>query len=340
MNKDMSPAPIVIDAMGGDFAPGEVIRGSIEAHREFGLDIILVGNRRQIESFSRQNNLDISPFAIEDSKSIVGMGESPSRVLREKKDSSVYMGPVLVAEGKGGAFLSAGNTGAAMACSLLNIKRIKGVARPAIAAVIPLPGSSFVLVDAGANADCKPHNLVQFAVMGKVFSRDILKVKNPRVALLNIGQEEKKGSELAVQAHNMLKHSGAVDFTGNIEGREIFEGAADVVVTDGFTGNVLLKAIEGLAAMFFGQVKQALTSSLISKLAALSLKGPLKAMKNRFDYETYGGAQLLGLNAPVIISHGSSRARAVKNAIRVAGESLETDLVEKIRKEISAGGGM
>jgi glycerol-3-phosphate acyltransferase PlsX len=332
--KEKTSASIVVDAMGGDFAPGEVVKGSIEAHREFGSDITLVGDPKRIVQLAADNNMDLSPFSIEESKTLVEMGESPSKVLKEKKDSSLYIGPKLVAEGRGGAFLSAGNTGAAMACSLFNIKRIKGVARPAIAVVVPLADSNFVLIDGGANADCKPQNLAQFAIMGKVFSRDMLGVKDPRVALLNIGGEEKKGSELAVQSHKMLKQLESIDFTGNVEGREIFQGAADVVVTDGFTGNVILKAIEGLASMFFGEIKDVLTSSFISKLAALSLKKPLRAMKNKFDYETYGGAQLLGLNAPVIISHGSSKARAMKNAIRVAGESLETDLVEKIRNEL------
>jgi glycerol-3-phosphate acyltransferase PlsX len=332
--KDKTSASIVVDAMGGDFAPTEVVKGSIEAHNEFGSDITLVGDPGKIVALAADNNLDLSPFTIEKSKTLVEMGESPSKVLREKKDSSLYIGPKLVAEGKGAAFLSAGNTGAAMACSLFNIRRIKGVSRPAIAAVIPLADSSFVLIDAGANADCKPQNLTQFAIMGKVFSRDILGVEDPGVALLNIGEEEKKGSELAIQSHNMLKQLKSINFLGNIEGREVFQGQADVVVTDGFTGNVILKAIEGLASLFFGEIKDVLTSSVISKLAALSLMKPLKTMKNKFDYETYGGAQLLGLNAPVIISHGSSKARAIKNAIRVAGESLEIDLVEKIRTEL------
>jgi glycerol-3-phosphate acyltransferase PlsX len=334
VTKDKTSASIVVDAMGGDFAPAEVVKGSIEAYKEFGSDITLVGDPKKIVSLAADNNLDLSPFTIEESKTLVEMGESPSKVLREKKDSSLYIGPKLVAEGKGAAFLSAGNTGAAMACSLFNIKRIKGMSRPAIAVVIPLADSNFVLIDGGANADCKPQNLAQFAIMGKVFSRDILGVKDPRVALLNIGGEEKKGSELAVQSHSMLKQLKSINFSGNIEGREIFQGEADVVVTDGFTGNVILKAIEGLASMFFGEIKDVLTSSVISKLAALSLRKPLRAMKNKFDYETYGGAQLLGLNAPVIISHGSSKARAIKNAIRVAGESLETDLVEKIKNEL------
>lgn len=328
---------IVVDAMGGDFAPGEIIKGSIEAYQSFALDITLVGNPEKLNSFALENNLDISQFSIEESKSEVEMGESPSQVLRDKKDSSIFIGPKLVSEGKGGAFLSAGNTGAAMACSLLNIRRIRGVARPAIAVVIPLAHSNFVLIDGGANADCKPQYLSQFAVMGKVYAENILGTRDPKVALVNIGEEEKKGSEFAIQSYRLLKQMKNINFTGNIEGREMFAGEADVVVTDGFTGNVILKAIEGLAKMFFGEVKEVLTSSTISKLAALTLRKPLRAMKDKFDSETYGGAQLLGLIAPVIISHGSSGAKAIKNAIRVAGESLKTDLVDKIKKELDLG---
>ncbi len=326
--------PIIVDAMGGDFAPLEIIKGALEASAMHSAEVKLIGDKDSIRKAADSGRLDITGLEISPSTQEVGMDESPSDVLKNKKGSSIYIGSQLVGQGNGSAFLSAGNTGAVMACSLFNIKRIKGVFRPAIAAVIPLADSRFVLIDAGANADCKPIYLAQFALMGKVYSENILGVKDPKVGIVNIGGEEKKGSELAIEAHKMLKDIKRLDFVGNIEGREMFEGSADVVVTDGFTGNVILKVLEGLAKMFFGEVKSALTSSFISKMAALILKKPLKKMKNKFDYETYGGAQLLGLNAPVIISHGSSKARAVRNAIRVGQESLQTDLVEKIKKEI------
>jgi glycerol-3-phosphate acyltransferase PlsX len=326
--------PIIVDAMGGDFAPLEIIKGALEASAMHSAEVKLIGDKDSIRKAADSGRLDITGLEISPSTQEVGMDESPSDVLKNKKGSSIYIGSQLVGQGNGSAFLSAGNTGAVMACSLFNIKRIKGVFRPAIAAVIPLADSRFVLIDAGANADCKPIYLAQFALMGKVYSKNILGVKDPKVGIVNIGGEEKKGSELAIEAHKMLKDIKGLDFVGNIEGREMFEGSADVVVTDGFTGNVILKVLEGLAKMFFGEVKSALTSSFISKMAALILKKPLKKMKNKFDYETYGGAQLLGLNAPVIISHGSSKARAVRNAIRVGQESLQTDLVEKIKKEI------
>lgn len=326
--------PIIVDAMGGDFAPLEIIKGALEASAMHSAEVKLIGDKDSIRKAADSGRLDITGLEILPSTQEVGMDESPSDVLKNKKGSSIYIGSQLVGQGNGSAFLSAGNTGAVMACSLFNIKRIKGVFRPAIAAVIPLADSRFVLIDAGANADCKPIYLAQFALMGKVYSENILGVKDPKVGIVNIGGEEKKGSELSIEAHKMLKDIKRLDFVGNIEGREMFEGSADVVVTDGFTGNVILKVLEGLAKMFFGEVKSALTSSFISKMAALILKKPLKKMKNKFDYETYGGAQLLGLNAPVIISHGSSKARAVRNAIRVGQESLQTDLVEKIKKEI------
>ena len=320
--------------MGGDFAPLEIIKGALEASAMHSAEVKLVGDKDSIRRAADSGRLDIAGLEISPSTQEAGMDESPSDILRNKKGSSIYIGSQLVGQGNGSAFLSAGNTGAVMACSLFNIKRIKGVFRPAIAAVIPLADSRFVLIDAGANADCKPIYLAQFALMGKVYSENILGVKDPKVGIVNIGGEEKKGSELAIDAHKILKGIKGLDFVGNIEGREMFEGSTDVVVTDGFTGNVILKVLEGLAKMFFGEVKSALTSSFISKMAALILKKPLKGMKDKFDYETYGGAQLLGLNAPVIISHGSSKARAVRNAIRVGQESLQTDLVKKIKKEI------
>ncbi len=326
--------PIIVDAMGGDFAPLEIIRGALEAVSRHSAEIKLVGDVNSIQEAADSGGFDISDLEISPSTQQVGMDESPSDVLKNKKGSSIYIGSQLVGQGNGSAFLSAGNTGAVMACSLFNIKRIKGVFRPAIAAAIPLGDSRFVLIDVGANADCKPIYLAQFALMGKVYSESILGVKDPKVGIVNIGEEEKKGNELTVDAHKILKDMNGLNFVGNIEGREMFEGIADVVVTDGFTGNVILKVFEGLAKMFFGEIKSALTSSFISKMAALILKKPLKVMKNKFDYETYGGAQLLGLNAPVIISHGSSKARAVRNAIRVGQESLQSDLVEKIKKEI------
>jgi glycerol-3-phosphate acyltransferase PlsX len=321
--------------MGGDYAPAEIVRGCMDSDISGSARVVLVGNREKIEGAGGAEKYSSCGLEIVHSSQEVGMNESPSEVLRSKKESSIFIGSRLAAQNESSAFLSAGNTGAAMACSLINIKRIQGVLRPAIAAVIPLAGSRFVLIDAGANADCKPAYIEQFAVMGKVYSENILGVENPRIALANIGAEEKKGSEQIAEAYRLLKKRRNLNFTGNIEGREMFEGQADVVVTDGFVGNMILKVIEGLAKMFFGQVKGALTSSFVSRLAALIIKKPLTEMKKKFDYEEYGGAQLLGLKNPVIISHGSSRARAIKNAVRVAYNALDSDLSGKIMDEIN-----
>lgn len=326
---------IVIDAMGGDFAPEEIIKGSIEAREAFRVKIKLVGNKDKIKTVAASSQLNLDGIEIVPSSQEVSMNESPSEIIKKKRNSSIFIGLELASMGQGNAFLSAGNTGAVMACSLFNMKRIENVLRPAIAAVIPLSDRKFVLIDAGANADCKPQYLKQFAIMGKIYSENILGIDNPRVALVNIGEEEKKGSELVVESYRLLKSYPKINFIGNIEGRELFEGAADVVVCDGFVGNVILKSIEGLANFFFGEIKQILTSGILAKLSALGLRNSFTMMKKRFDYEEYGGAQLLGLNGLVIISHGSSKSRAIKNAIKVAIEGLKTNITRKINEEIN-----
>jgi glycerol-3-phosphate acyltransferase PlsX len=332
---DSNDHTVVIDAMGGDFAPEEIVKGAVEAKNILGIAIKLVGSKKKIKKAADSSGLDLGGIDIIESTQEVSMNESPSEVLRKKRNSSIFIGSQLVSKISRSAFLSAGNTGAVMACSLFNIKRIENIARPAIAVVVPLSGRKFVLIDAGANADCKPHYLLQFAIMGKVYSENILGIDNPRVALVNIGEEEKKGSELAVESYELLKNCSNINFVGNIEGREMFDGGADVAVCDGFVGNVILKSIEGLANLFFKEIKRVLAANLISKLSAIGLKSSFIKMKKKFDYEEYGGAQLLGLKELVIISHGSSKARATKNAIKVAVEGLKTNLTEKIGKEIS-----
>ena len=335
VKSDSNENTVVIDAMGGDFAPLEIVRGAVEAKHIYGAEIRLVGSRQKIKAAAAESQLDLDGIEIVESSQEVSMNESPSEVLRKKRNSSIYIGSQVVSGNRGSVFLSAGNTGAVMACSLFNIKRIENIARPAIAVVVPLSDKKFILIDAGANADCKPYYLAQFAIMGKVYSENILGINNPRVGLVNIGEEEKKGSELAVESHKLLKSYSNINFIGNIEGREMFDGVVDVAVCDGFVGNVILKSIEGLANLFFREIKQVLTSNIISKLSALGLKSSFIKMKKKFDYEEYGGAQLLGLKKLVIISHGSSKARAIKNAIKVAAEGLKTNLTAKISKEIN-----
>jgi len=263
------------------------------------------------------------------------MSDHPSDVVKHKKDSSIYIGTKILSENLQGAFVSAGNTGAVMASALLNVKRLKGVLRPAIAIVIPIADKPVVLIDAGANADCKPQYIKQFALMGKVYYENIFNIKNPKIGLLNVGSEEGKGNELSIQAYDLLKEYNEINFYGNIEGRDLFNGAAQVIVCDGFTGNIVLKSIEGLAGLFFSEIRQILIANFTSKICAAILKKPFKNMKKKFDYEEYGGAFLVGVNGIVIISHGSSKAKAITSAVGVAVEGQKSRVIEKIASQIN-----
>ena len=333
MNSSQVKYSIIIDAMGGDFAPEEIIKGSCAAASDLGVKIILVGNEEKIKKAAECNNISLGETEIVSSTQDIKMDDSPSEVIKNKRKSSIYIGTQILSQREDGAFLSAGNTGAVMACSLFNLKRIEGILRPAIAIVIPLAEKKVVLIDAGANVGCKPQYLVQFAIMGKVYSENIIGTSNPGVGLINVGEEEKKGSEMIVEAFRILKDSN-INFIGNIEGREIFEGKADVVVCDGFVGNIILKSIEGIANLFFSEIKNVLTDNFLTRLSALGLKKSFTGMKKKFDYEEYGGAQLLGVKGIVIISHGSSKAKAISNAIRAALDGVKMNLVDKIKSEI------
>jgi glycerol-3-phosphate acyltransferase PlsX len=326
---------IVLDAMGGDYAPDEIIKGAAEAARLSESRIILTGNKDKIEESIKRTQSDPSIFEIIHCTQEVLMEDHPGGVIRTKKDSSVFIGTKIAAQKENSAFVSAGNTGAVMASALVNIKRIKGVLRPAIAVVIPLAEKKIVLIDSGANADCKPQNLVQFAKMGKIFAQTILKIENPLTGLANVGSEEQKGNELAIQSHKLLREIKDINFIGNVEGRDIFEGVCDVVVCDGFTGNILLKSVEGIANLFFSEIKGILKKNLTSKICEMFLKNSFKGMKRKFDYEEYGGSFLIGVNGIIIIAHGSSKAKAIKNAIRVAIESQNYSLVTKIAESVN-----
>ena len=334
MEKNLQKYTIIIDAMGGDFAPDDILKGVIGESRNFNINLVLAGNEEIIRDSASRNNLDISNIEILNCLNEVAMDDRASDVIKHKKDSSIYLGTQLAAKKEGSAFLSAGNTGAVMACSLFNMRKIEGIMRPAIAVVIPLAKSKFILIDAGANVEVKPIFLKQFALMGKIYSQNILGIQNPKIGLLNVGTEEKKGSEILVEAFKLLRETD-INFIGNVEGRDIFGGSIDVVVCDGFVGNVLLKSIEGIAKLFFGEIKSILTYNLITKLAASILKGRFKAMKKKFDYEEHGGALLLGVDGISIISHGSSKAKAISSAVRVAYENLKIDVVGKIKSEIN-----
>lgn len=334
LEKKQEKYTIIVDAMGGDFAPDEIIKGAIQESTKLHLNLVLAGNKEIIRNSAFKNNLDISDVAILDCFNEVAMDDHPSDVIKYKKDSSIYLGTQLAATNERSAFLSAGNTGAVMACSLFNMRKIEGIMRPAIAVVIPLANSKFILIDAGANIEVKPIFLKQFALMGKIFSQNILGIENPKIGLLNVGTEEKKGSEILVEAFKLLSESD-INFIGNVEGRDIFEGSTDVVVCDGFIGNVLLKSIEGIAKLFFGEIKSILTYNLITKIMASMLKGHFTTMKKKFNYEEQGGALLLGVDGISIISHGSSKAKAIGSAMRVAYEYLKIDIVSKIKSEIN-----
>ncbi|MDK2927131.1 MAG: phosphate acyltransferase [Bacillota bacterium] len=320
---------IAVDAMGGDFAPLEVVRGAVAAARAGEAEILLVGEPGAIEAVGAEAGLPCPGVEVVAARERVAMGEHPAEALRHKKDSSLAVGARLVKEGRAGALVSAGNTGAAMAFSLFTLGRLPGVERPAIAAPFPTTRGFAVLIDAGANVEVKPHYLLQFAQMGSLYAASVLKRAHPRVGLLNVGAESGKGTPVLQEACRLLTASG-LNFIGNIEGRDVPLGAADVIVCDGFSGNVLLKFAEGLAEGLFSLLKQELLAGFSTRAGAYLARPALKRLKAKMDYAEYGGAPLLGLKGLTIISHGSSDARAIHNAIRAARESLEQDVVGKI----------
>jgi len=334
LNNISDSLTFIVDAMGGDNAPEEIVRGAVEGKQLTGSNLILVGRENKIKDVLSKYCPETEDINIVNSSDDVLMDDSPSNVLKQKKKSSIYIGTELAAKIEKSAFISAGNTGAVMACSLFNMKRIEGIQRPAIAVVIPLGVSRFVLIDAGANVDIKPSYLKQFAVMGDIYCREFMGISNPRIGLLNVGSEKKKGSEIILEAYGLLE-SANINFIGNVEGRDIFESRVDVVVCDGFIGNILLKAFEGMAKFFFKEIRNVLTANYLTKLSALILKKNLKLMKEKFDYEEYGGALLPGIDGISIISHGSSRAKAIRNALKFASIGIRSDIVKKIKEEIN-----
>lgn len=326
---------IVIDAFGGDNAPLEVIKGAIDAQRDFKIDVTLVGDEDKIKSCAKENSLDISKLKIKHADTVIDVCEEPTSVIKGKKDCSMAVGMQLLADGHGDAFVSAGSTGALVVGATFIVKRLKGIKRPALATILPTAGAPAMLLDSGANADCRPEMLVQFGIMGSAYMNKILGVDSPKVGLANIGSEESKGRELELEAYKQLK-SAPVNFTGNIEARQIPMGDCDVVVTDGFSGNLLLKLYEGMAKFFSGELKSLLTKDFKSKLAALMVMGNVKEFKKKVDYSEYGGAPLLGTSRPVIKAHGSSNAKAFYNAIRQAKQFTETNVIDEITAAIES----
>ncbi|HET6498539.1 MAG TPA: phosphate acyltransferase PlsX [Coriobacteriia bacterium] len=322
---------VCVDAAGGDRAPSAVLEGVAAAlDRDPSLAIVLVGPARDILPFA---DAHARVTAVETSE-VIGMDDHPASAVRAKRDSSIVVGCGLVRDGVADAFFSAGSTGATMAAATLIMGRVPGLPRPAIAAVIPTVTTPTVLLDVGANADCKPEHLVTFAHMGRAYARVVLGVEHPATGLLNIGEEPTKGSALTVEAHSLLRDA-IPGFVGNVEGRDVMTGAVDVIVTDGFTGNVALKLLEGTSRALLGQVKQALTSTFAARVAASVVAPPLRALKARLDPDTYGGAPLLGVKGVCIIGHGSSGCDAVAAGVKVAAQAVRGDLTGRIAAALS-----
>jgi phosphate acyltransferase len=323
---------LALDAMGGDHAPKEIVLGAMKAVQAFDdLHICLVGDEAKIKEHLTSNER----ISILHTEEVILGTDEPVKAVRRKKNSSMVLAAKLVADGEADGCISAGNTGALMATGLFVVGRIEGIERPALAPTLPtIGGEGFLLLDVGANVDAKPEHLLQNAIMGSIYAEKVRGVKNPRVGLLNIGTEEKKGNELAKLTFDLLKDA-PVHFIGNVEARDLLDGVADVVVTDGFTGNMVLKTIEGTAMSVFKMLKTTLYSSLKTKLAAAVLKPDLMNLKAQMDYSEYGGAGLFGLKAPVIKAHGSSDANSVYNAIRQTRDMVQKNVSPTIKEAIS-----
>ena len=326
---------IAVDAMGGDFGPAVVVEGAVTAAREFGLASVLVGDKSAVEREIVRLRAQDLPVTVRHASQVVGMAEPPSHALRRKRDSSLRVAAELCKEGECQALVSAGNTGAAMAIGMYVMGLLPGVDRPAIAAALPSLSGYTILIDAGANVDPKPRHLFQFAIMGHVYSRDIVGKDNPRVGLLSVGEEEGKGNELTKEAYEKLRHS-SINFIGNVEGRDIYNGRSDVVVTDGFTGNMSLKLLEGGIRELLDMLREEASSTTRGKLGGWLIRPAARRTRARLDPDTYGGAYLLGLRGLAVIAHGNSGRRAIANAIRLAARGAEHRVVERLGEKLAA----
>ena len=327
---------IAVDAMGGDSPLTVQIEAALQAISELGTDIVLVGAEDQIKEVLKQHSFDQNKLRIVNSTETVEMNDSPATALRQKKNSSIKVAVDLLATGEADAVVSAGNTGAAMATAKFVLKSVEGIERPAIATLMPSihRNHPFVLLDIGANTDCKPLYLFQFALMGDAYARTLLHLDNPRVALLNNGEEEGKGYLQLKETYDLLKQS-TLNFTGNIEGKSMFKDIVDVVVCDGFIGNIALKVAEGTFDFVRSVLREEVDNTLLAKIGYQAMRGPFRALRQRADYSEVGGAPLLGVNGIVIICHGSSRVHTIRNAIKHAQECAEQKLNEKISLEVS-----
>ena len=328
---------IAVDAAGGDYAPHEIVKGAVKAAQEYEVEVALVGKKKVLHVLAGRYLRKPGVTIVEASQTI-GPNESPMKAIRGKPNSSIVVGVNLVKEGKASSFVSAGNTGAVLGAALLGLGKVKGIERPAIACIMDItPSTPVLLIDAGANVDCRPSHLVQFAEMGAIYSQHVLGVSSPRVGLLSVGEEETKGNQLVQESYQLLKKASYLNFIGNIEGHDILKVTADVVVTDGFTGNIVIKTIEGLSDTFLGSVRQ--IGHVVSNVYRFRGRDLLRDLGlgswvNRIDYREYGGACLLGVNGNIIIAHGRSKAKTIKNAIGIAKHVAEQDISQVIKEEI------
>ena len=330
---------IAVDAMGGDFAPKEIVRGAVDAAKKYDCEIVLIGDEEQIRAELHGADPAALHISIVHASEVIGMNEHPAEAVRSKKDSSVVVATRLVKEGSCDAVFSAGSTGAAVAAAQLILHRIRGVGRPSIATPMPTPDGVTLMLDSGANVDSKPEHLVQSAVMGSLYAQHVFGIEHPRVGLLNIGEEETKGNEQAKETYPMLKAEQNIRFCGNAEGRDVPKGNFDVVICDGFVGNVVLKFAEGLAKTILGLIREEIRGAgLMAKLGALLLMPTLRRLGKRLDVREYGGAPLLGVNGYCVIGHGSSDAKSVASAIGVTVDYVNGRVLDQIRGALAKEG--
>ena len=326
---------IAVDAFGGDNAPLEIVKGAAVASTEYDVEITLTGNKNEIEKIIAENDLKFhGQLNIVHTEDVIDMHDEPTSLLKAHKESSMALAFNELAEDRADAFVSAGSTGAIVVGGTFIVKRIKGIKRPALAGMIPSPDGHYMLMDMGANAECRPEMLCQFGIMASAYLKGVEGIENPKIGLLNIGTEDTKGGELQKEAYKLLE-SAPINFVGNVESREMPKGVVDAIVTDGFTGNIALKLIEGTAITFFKLVKNALYKNIFNKLAALVIKKDLYSLKSMMDSSEVGGAPLLGVKKPVIKAHGNSDAKAIKNAIRQAVLFTQNNVIENITNSLT-----
>ena len=324
---------IIVDAFGGDNAPLEIIKGCALAVDEYGFNIVLVGPKDKIEDVANKNKISLKNMEIVNANEIITMEDSADTVIKTKKESSMAIGLKLLSKGEGDAFISAGNSGALVVGATLLVKRIKGIKRCAFAPILPKDDGFFMLIDSGANVECRPEMLYQFGVMGSIYMDKVMGINKPRIGLANVGTEEHKGSELQQNTFKLLQDSN-LNFIGNIEARDIPIDAADVVVSDGFTGNIILKMYEGVALTLLNKIKGLFNKNLKTKLAASLVLSDMKELKKQIDYNEFGGAPIIGISKPVFKAHGSAKAKTFKNALKLTASYVENNVISEISTEL------